>query len=250
MAAQLGEAGSARMQRTGIAPLSEQRGLELFDAALASPGHLAAAVRFDRAVLKGQASAGVLPALLEGIVPAAAKASRGSAGTLSRRLREAPAPARKRLAEDFVRAEVAAVLGHASVEGVGADDAFKDLGFDSLAAVELRNRLGTAADLRLSASVVFDHPTAAALAAHLLERMEGTDGGGSPLAAEMRQLEQALADLSDEEARAELATRLRALATQLDRNGERRGNGADRLIEASDEELLDFIDAQMGSSRG
>jgi pimaricinolide synthase PimS1 len=249
MASQLGEAEMARMRRAGIRALSEREGFALFDRALASPRPLTAAVRFDRAALRAQAEAGGLSPLLEGMAPAGSGAATAATGTFSRRLLEVPEGARGRLAEDFVRAEVAAILGHASAEAIGPNDAFKDLGFDSLAAIELRNRLGAAIDRRLAASVVFDYPTAIALAAHLLE--EAGDAGSAP-GPDLGQLERALAGLSaDDPARAELATRLRALAAELDGEGQANGASvADRLEGASDQELLDFIDTQVGPSRG
>ena len=249
MASKLGEAEMARMRRAGIGALAEQEGFALFDRALAGPLPLVAAVRFDRAALRAQAAAAGPSPLLEGMAPAGGGAAAAATGALSRRLREAPEGARGRLAEDFVRAEVAAILGHASAAAIGPNDAFKDLGFDSLAAIELRNRLGAAVDRRLAASVVFDYPTAAALAAHLLEE---AGGAGSAPAPGLGQLEQALAALSaDDPARAELAGRLRALAAELDGDGGASGGSvADRLEAASDQELLDFIDTQVGPSRG
>ncbi|MFP5388367.1 MAG: SDR family NAD(P)-dependent oxidoreductase, partial [Thermoleophilia bacterium] len=163
MTSQLGEADLARMRRAGIVSLSERQGLDFFDAALGGERVLAAAVRFDRAALAAQAGAGTLPPLLARLAGARARRGVQAVGKLAQRLREAPEAARGRIAEEFVRAEAAAILGHDSAEAVGPEDAFKDLGFDSLAAIELRNRLGAAIGLQLPATVVFDYPDAGAL---------------------------------------------------------------------------------------
>ena len=167
MAAGIEEADVARIGRAGIVPLSDERGLVLFDRALASAESLSAAMALDRAALRAKARTGTVPALLAGIVPQQKLPSRAGE-PLAQRLREAPAGTRSRLAEDFVRADVAAILGHSSPAQIGPDDAFKELGFDSLAAVELRNRLSEATGLRLASSAVFDYPNVSALAAHLL----------------------------------------------------------------------------------
>ncbi|MDG4864730.1 thioester reductase domain-containing protein, partial [Streptomyces sp. T-3] len=104
----------------------------------------------------------------------------GAAGSVGDRIRELPAAERLPLLGDLVKAEVAAVLGHADAAGIDADRGFLDLGFDSLTAVDLRNRLGTATGIRLSASLVYDHPTPADLAAHLLgELTDPGTGAGS-----------------------------------------------------------------------
>ncbi|WP_406100396.1 SDR family NAD(P)-dependent oxidoreductase [Streptomyces sp. NBC_01013] len=153
-------------------------GLEL---ALRSAGRPAlVAARLDRAALGAQAAAGLLPPVLRGLVRTvrtAAGADAATAGTLVSALVGLPGPEQLRLLGELVGEQVAGVLRHSAGDTIDAYRAFKDLGFDSLTAVELRNRLNTATGLRLPATLVFDHPSPAALAAHLRDQLLGGVAG-------------------------------------------------------------------------
>ncbi len=166
MTAGLGEADMARMRQGGIEAISDQQGLALLDAALDAAPPTALAMPLDRGALRSLASAGALPPVLSGLIRAPRK--RGPSGSLAARLATLSEQEHQAHVLELVRAEVAAVLGHANAKEIDAERAFQELGFDSLAAVELRNRLSTATGLRLGATVVFDYPNASALAAHLL----------------------------------------------------------------------------------
>ncbi|MGI8331398.1 SDR family NAD(P)-dependent oxidoreductase [Actinomadura scrupuli] len=168
MTAGLDEAELARLERTGFGALSAELGLELFDQARRLDEALLVPVRLELGALRAQARTGMLPALLRGLVRTPARRAESAGGSLAERLAGAPQPDWERITLDLVRAQVASVLGHASPEAVGPDRAFKELGFDSLAAVELRNRLTRATGLRLPTTLVFDHPTPTAVAQYLI----------------------------------------------------------------------------------
>ncbi|MEV7545613.1 type I polyketide synthase, partial [Streptomyces sp. NPDC089915] len=172
-----------RMTRAGLVPLTADEGLRLLDTARTLDDAALAPVRLDPAALRGQA-AGPVPALLRGLVrtPArrtarsAAPGADGLSAELSR-LAALPPAERKDTVLTLVRNQVAAVLGHATPDAVDPGRAFRELGFDSLAAMDLRNRLAAATGVRLPATVVFDHPTPAALAGHLLDEIPGGHPG-------------------------------------------------------------------------
>jgi acyl transferase domain-containing protein/acyl carrier protein len=174
MAGAIGEAGVARLARLGLETLSSERGLELLDAALALDRPLLALVALDTGVLRAQARMGALPAPLRGVVRAPAGRPGAARGSLARRLAGVSDDEREGVVLELVCAHVAAVLGHDSPRSLDTERPFTELGFDSLASVELRNRLYQATGLRLPATLVFDHPTPAAVARFLLERVAGS----------------------------------------------------------------------------
>ncbi|WP_449344028.1 SDR family NAD(P)-dependent oxidoreductase [Streptomyces pactum] len=167
MAGELDGTDLARLERMGVGALPAELGLELFDRALGLDTALLVPVRLDPAALRAQARAGLLPALLRGLAPVPARRAEAG-GSLARRLADVAEADRERLVLEVVQGQAAAALGHASASAVDPDRAFKDLGFDSLSAVELRNRLNQATGVRLPATLVFDHPTPAAVARLIL----------------------------------------------------------------------------------
>ncbi|MFK0297234.1 type I polyketide synthase [Streptomyces sp. NPDC090442] len=178
MTGHLDDEDRGRLNRGGIGALTSEQGLELFDAALAADRAVLAPLALDLGAIRAGAAAAGVPALLRDLVRVPARrAVRGKtaeASEFSGRLAGLAAEEQARLVLDTVRADVAAVLGHAS--GANAIDParpFTEIGFDSLTAVELRNRLSAVTGLRLPATLVFDYPTPTALADFLLAEASG-----------------------------------------------------------------------------
>ncbi|MER7765156.1 SDR family NAD(P)-dependent oxidoreductase, partial [Streptomyces sp. NPDC097619] len=192
MTGELGEAEIARLSRLGVAPLSNDLGLELFDLARRFDEPLLVPARLDQSALRAQAQSGLLPALLRGLVKTPARRTETAGGSLADRLAGIAPEDRESFTLDLVRAQVASVLGHASADAVEAERAFKELGFDSLAAVELRNRLTPATGLRLPTTLVFDHPNPLAVARYLVAAASPT---GTPADTGRRSEEDEIRDL-------------------------------------------------------
>ncbi|MFF5760875.1 type I polyketide synthase [Streptomyces longwoodensis] len=178
MRAHLGERDEARIAGSGVLPMPAEQGLALLDAALRADRPLVVAARLDPSALRRRAQDGTLPGVLRGIVRvpvrrAAADGTDDGGSALLRRLAGLQEADQERELAALVRSEAAAVLGHADPSSLDLAQPFRTLGFDSLTAVQLRNRLAAVTGLRLPAGLVFDHPSPAAVARHLRTELTG-----------------------------------------------------------------------------
>ncbi|MHB1538019.1 MAG: SDR family NAD(P)-dependent oxidoreductase [Solirubrobacteraceae bacterium] len=245
--AELGHAELRRVTATeSIAALSPQRGLELFDLALQSTEPVLLGADLDLAALRVEARRGPVTPLLRSLVRGswARAAEAHDGGRLAQRLMASEPEQREQMLLDAVRSEAADVLALAHAGSIGPQSAFKEMGFDSLAAVELRNRLATLTGLRLPATLLFDHPTPREVAAHLLVLLTSGERDVAAI------VDQTLADFertiaaaaTDESMRGQVLARLHALQSSLDR---RDGDGDGDLDSASDDEMFEILDAEL-----
>ncbi|MEU5698691.1 SDR family NAD(P)-dependent oxidoreductase [Streptomyces aurantiacus] len=259
-------ADRARIDRYGIKPTSVARGCALLTAARAHGRPDLLALDLDARVPAGSGAA--VPTVLRTLTaaagepsvarPVAATTAAGEAAHWPARLATLTGEERLEMMTGLVRSHAAGVLGHADPGAVRVDTQFKELGFDSLTAVELRNRLAAATGLKLPAALVFDYPQAQVLAAHLVERLapDGAPAATGDITAQVLQevarvehgLTAAVARGLDQVA---VAARLEALLARLtptagDGDGDGDGDDVDGLEEATAEQVLDFIDNELG----
>ncbi|HEV7615344.1 MAG TPA: beta-ketoacyl reductase, partial [Solirubrobacterales bacterium] len=238
MTSQLNEAQRARIARAGILPLADSEGLALLDRARGEERAALLPVRLDPVALRAAARTEGLPSLLRGLVRLPPR-RRVAAGALNERFAGASAEQRQALVLDLVREHAAAVLGHPSPDAVDPGASFKDLGFDSLGAVELRNQLSAASGLRLPSTLVFDYPTPGRVAELLLAEL---DPAGKALDVD-RELERIVGLLESipPERRARTASQLQRRLVAI---GAPAGEAeAIDLDSASDEEIFQLLDS-------
>ncbi|MEC3956831.1 type I polyketide synthase [Nocardia sp. CDC153] len=176
MTAGMDRAALARWQRWGLSAVENARGIELFDAALTHSDARLAPIDFDASALRRESDVDAVPAVLRGFVRRAPRPTQpaAAANSLAAQLADAPPARRGELVLELVLTQAAAVLGHDSAADIRADQRFDEIGFDSLGGVEFRNRLGKATGLRLPSTLVFDHPTPAAVAKLVRASIEPT----------------------------------------------------------------------------
>ncbi|WP_159053391.1 SDR family NAD(P)-dependent oxidoreductase, partial [Streptomyces regalis] len=252
MTGHLAQTDLARITRGGLVPMTVPEGMALFDAALEDGRPLLVPAPLDLAGLRAGAGTASVPAVLRALVrgPVVRRAAQGaqaSAATFAERLAALRGPERTRTVLTLVREQVAAVLGHLTPDDITADRAFKEIGFDSLTSVELRNRISTATGMRLPTTLVFDFPTPEALAGHLVGLLAPDD----PAA----ELDRLLASVAvDAPGFPRLRERLRAALWRWEEET-RDGDTATEaptddpdFAEASDEDLFRALDEELDAT--
>ncbi|HEV2779717.1 MAG TPA: SDR family NAD(P)-dependent oxidoreductase, partial [Actinophytocola sp.] len=254
MGGRLEETDLARMSRGGITAFSAPEGLALFDAAGQLARALLVPIRLEVAALQAQARSAPVSPVLSGLVRirrVASTASAGQSSMLRERLPALSTTEQQNLLLDLVGTHVAAVLGHTSADAITPTRAFSELGFDSLTAVELRNRLNAASGLRLPATMVFDYPTPHALAEYLRSELVGEAASTVSVTEEIARLESILAATDAGEAeRAEITVRLRRLLASWTDPAHGGAESADDqdLASATAEEIFDLLDDELRAS--
>ncbi|MER5432233.1 type I polyketide synthase [Streptomyces sp. NPDC002588] len=237
MTAGMSEIDRARAARAGATGLSAHEGLALLDTALRLDSALLVPARFDLGA--GQDA----PPLMRELIGRRARRT-SEHHDLTHRLAGLSQAEQHRVLLDAVRGHTAAVLGHTGPESVNAERAFTDLGFDSLMAIELRNRLNAATGLRLPPTLIFDQPNPTDLAAHLCA-LVGPSTSVAPVLEVLDRLESLAPALKPGDATAaEVGSRLRRLLSSL---REPPAAGLD-LADASAQEVLSLIDRRFGLS--
>ena len=266
MTQHLADSDKARMSRLGLAPFSTEQALRLFDTAMLSDRPAVVAARLDSGALADQSTA--LPPLLSQLVARRtrrviddADTTQASTTSLLTRLQGLSTEQRQSELVDLVRSNAAIVLGRPNAGDISAGGVFKDLGFDSLTAVELRNRLKTATGLSLSPTLIFDFPTPIVLAEHLDTQL-GVTSTGSSNGAERPNLMARFNDITRElqtllnqpdwtaEDKPHLTARIQTLMTTLSAQLDPydTGHPDDEDIQAATEsQLFAILDEELGS---
>ncbi|MEU5692334.1 SDR family NAD(P)-dependent oxidoreductase [Actinosynnema sp. NPDC020468] len=227
----MGGADRGALARTGLAPMSNEVALTLLDTALESPDPALVTARVDASRATSPLLRALAPGRTEVVAPAPVLADL-----------DALTPAeQERTLLLLVQTTGAAVLGHTSPDAVRPDQGFLDGEFDSLSAMELRNRLAARVGRRLPSTLVFDHPTPIAVAAFLRVLLAPVDGP-DPVVADLDRLAERLGTPLEDTVRTAVVDRLRDLLSRLDT-----GAVPDVDVEGTDE-LFDLIDAELRRS--
>ncbi len=180
----------ARFARDGIVAISSTEALQLLDTAMVIDEPFLVPARIDTTALRAKFDSGTLPPMFVDLINAPARrqvddslAAAKSKSALLQRLEGLPDHEQHAVLLELVRSHIATVLGSTTAEAIDPDKAFQELGFDSLTAVEMRNRLKAATGLPLSPTLIFDYPNSAALAGYFRQQLVGAAAETTPQAA-------------------------------------------------------------------
>ncbi|MCT2281261.1 type I polyketide synthase, partial [Micromonospora chalcea] len=254
---QTGHVDEARMNRGGFVPLGAEEGMDLFSEALRFAEPVVVPVDLDLALIGRHGPAAVPPVLRSLVRPAATGAARAAERNPAEALRETLAATaeadRDQVLSDLVRTHAAAVLGYASIRSIDAERGFVELGFDSLTAVEFRNRLNAATGLRLPSTLIYDRPTTAALVEYLRGALLAERSTSAlTVLGELNKLEHAMRAVSTGDTdRAAVGVRLRELLslwTYTEAGADSAADEGTSLESASAEEIFSLLDEEFGSA--
>jgi acyl carrier protein len=261
LGADLGEADVVRLQRQGVLAMSSPEGLALFDSAISLEEPVLVPARLNLSALGAPDAGHVGSPLLRGLTgtpagPAGSGSRESTDVGIAQRVRSLRRADAEAVLLDAVRAQTAIVLGHADTGRVGPAVAFRDLGIDSLTALELRNKLAAVTGLKLPATLAFDYPNPSILAQFLNAGINPDSGGYSDSPADRlikeieglgARLEGAFLDLADED-RATISTLLGELQWRVRSmvGDESPVDIIDRIGSASAGELLSLLDKELG----
>ncbi|WP_139822315.1 type I polyketide synthase, partial [Mycobacterium lacus] len=233
----------ARFARDGVVAMSSEEALELLDTAMIIDEPFMLPAHIDLAALRVKFDTGTLPPMFVDLINAPARrqvddslAAAKSKSALLQRLEGLPEDEQHAVLLDLVRSHIATVLGSASPEAIDPDRAFQELGFDSLTAVEMRNRLKAATGLALSPTLIFDYPNSAALAGYMHSELVGNSEQTAPAAAAGEaEIQRVVASIPVKRLRqAGVLDLLLALANEAD------GSGEVALHETTEQDIADM----------
>ncbi|KAY30031.1 type I polyketide synthase [Mycobacterium tuberculosis] len=241
-----------RFARDGIVAMSSADALQLFDTAMIVDEPFMLPAHIDFAALKVKFDGGTLPPMFVDLINAPTRrqvddslAAAKSKSALLQRLEGLPEDEQHAVLLDLVRSHIATVLGSASPEAIDPDRAFQELGFDSLTAVEMRNRLKSATGLALSPTLIFDYPNSAALAGYMRRELLGSSPQDtSAVAAGEAELQRIVASIPVKRLRqAGVLYLLLALANETETSGQDPALAPTAEQEIADMDLDDLVNA-------
>ncbi|MFF1463808.1 SDR family NAD(P)-dependent oxidoreductase [Streptomyces sp. NPDC058330] len=249
MAGELTDADRRRMGRQGLRPLATPDGLALLDAAADRTDPLLVTAHLDLSALRRLGSA--VPALVTGLIRPGRRTA-GAAGpdvgkNLAGLLAALPPEQLEGAVLNLVLTQAALVLGRPGPESIESARYFRQLGFDSLTALEFRNRISSAVGLRLPAGVVFDYPTPAELAGYLRERIADQEIDYEPVLSELDRLKSLLSTLVQRGGKkGKIMNRLEGLVEDFRGENAADAPADEDITEATDDEIFDLIDKELG----